>query len=66
ILQEEMRRVVAYLVWKARWWETKVAMRSQASTDESILNGVSAYAWKQASLQRRLAAACVSHWSPPL
>jgi hypothetical protein len=67
ILQEEMRRVVAYLAWKANWWDSRCDLRVPSSgSEKSVLHGVAAYARKQASLQRRLAAACISHWSPSL
>ncbi|KAH6891811.1 hypothetical protein BKA70DRAFT_1119637, partial [Coprinopsis sp. MPI-PUGE-AT-0042] len=52
ILQEEMRRVVAYLAWKANWWDSKASLWSDSLTGCSIRHGVSAYAQKQALLQR--------------
>ncbi|KAH6886031.1 hypothetical protein BKA70DRAFT_1465400 [Coprinopsis sp. MPI-PUGE-AT-0042] len=66
ILQEEMRRTVVYLLWKADWWESRVSLRADAQVDGSVLSGVQGYAWKQAWLLRRLASACVSYWSKPL
>ncbi|KAH6888247.1 hypothetical protein BKA70DRAFT_1443241 [Coprinopsis sp. MPI-PUGE-AT-0042] len=67
ILQEEMRRVVAYLIWKAKWWESRSALRAATlDVDSSVLSGVSAYAQKQGSLLRQLAEATVGYWSPPL
>ncbi|KAH6903662.1 hypothetical protein BKA70DRAFT_1227593 [Coprinopsis sp. MPI-PUGE-AT-0042] len=67
ILQEEMRRVVAYLIWKAKWWESQSTLRAATlDSDSSVLSGVSAYAQKQGSLLRRLAEATVRLWSPPL
>jgi hypothetical protein len=62
-----MRRVVAYLVWKAEWWESRAELRAATmASDSSVFNGVSAYARKQASLLRHLADSSVSLWSPTL
>jgi hypothetical protein len=61
-----MRRVVAYLVWKANWWELKAKLRVASPLEQSTLSGVEAYAWKQAFLMRQLAAKSVAYWTPPL
>ncbi|KAH6897792.1 hypothetical protein BKA70DRAFT_1116038 [Coprinopsis sp. MPI-PUGE-AT-0042] len=66
LLQEEMRRVVAYLAWKADWWDSKVSLHVGTSLDGSILSGVGAYARKQASLLRQLAVSSVTYWKAPL
>ncbi|KAH6869702.1 hypothetical protein BKA70DRAFT_1379599 [Coprinopsis sp. MPI-PUGE-AT-0042] len=63
---EEMRRVVAYLTWKADWWDSKASLHVGTSLDGSILSGVGAYAWKQASLLRQLAEASIAYWKAPL
>jgi hypothetical protein len=66
LLQEEMRRVVAYLVWKAKWWDSKASLQSGGSLDGSVLSGIEAYALKQASLLRQLAASSIAYWKTPL
>jgi hypothetical protein len=64
IVQEEMRRVIAYHEWKALWWRSQVARRSD--TDNSALHGVDAYAEKQAHLSEQLAWRCAEQWLPAL
>ncbi|KAJ2911563.1 hypothetical protein MD484_g8853, partial [Candolleomyces efflorescens] len=64
LVQEEMRRTVAYLHWKADWWQTRAALAPFKSDD--VAHGVTAYAVKQASLCRCLSARFGSVWSPVL
>lgn len=64
IIEEEMCRVIAYHEWKAQWWRSQVARRSD--TDKSRLHGVDAYAEKQAHLSERLAWKYAEHWLPAL
>ena len=64
LIQEEMRRTLAWFEWKAGWWETQSTLREVG--DPSILAGVSAYAYKQADVTRRMAARCARHWLPVL
>lgn len=64
IIQEEMRRVIAYHEWKAQWWRTQNARRSD--TDSDRLHGVAAYAEKQAHLSEQLAQRCAECWLPAL
>jgi hypothetical protein len=61
LLQEEMRRVVAYLYWKGDWWVSQAERRQgQAATD--ILNGLRGYAYRQAAFSRQLATNCLEYW----
>ena len=53
LIQEEMRRVVTYFEFKALEWEEWAKLRMQGNP--SILNGVSAYAHKQAYILREMA-----------
>ena len=62
IIQEEMRRVLAYMEWKASWWEQQATLRKDASLE--ILHGVVAYAYKQAYIARQMAARCAAAWLP--
>jgi hypothetical protein len=64
LIQEEMRRVVMFHEWKAQWWRSQAACRSDA--DRSIIHGVTAYAEKQAHLCESLARGCVTSWLPTL
>jgi len=54
LVQEEMRHVLAWHNYKANEWESQVDQRT--SGDRSILQGVSAYAHKQAHIAHRMAA----------
>lgn len=61
MLQEEMRRVVAFLEWKARWWDER--RESELVADERIYKeGTRAYANKQAALYRRLQTHFRAQW----
>ena len=50
LLQEEMRRVMAYHAWRARWWDDQ-SMRSFGLSDE-LTEGLAAYAQRQAKIFR--------------
>lgn len=52
IVQEEMRRVLAWFEWRGNWWEQQATRRENGQAE--ILQGVAGYAYKQASIQRRL------------
>lgn len=62
ILQEEMRRVIAWFEWRASWWERQATRRVNAQP--GILGGISAYAYKQADLLYRMARRCADDWLP--
>jgi hypothetical protein len=64
LVQEEMRRTVVYLEWKARWWRQQAARRSV--DDESLSQGLYACAERQAHQLDMLAASCVKEWVPLL
>ena len=64
IVQEEMRRVLVYLRWRAEWWRERSSLRSHA--DSSIVSGISGYAHKQAAICSQMAEQCASHWLPYL
>ena len=64
IVQEEMRRVLAWFEWKATWWEAQATQRGNGNDD--ILHGVSAYAFKQAAITLHIAARCAADWLPEL
>jgi len=64
LIQEEMRRVLTYLEFKAVEWEERANGRTHGHP--SILHGVSAYAHKQAHIARRMATRCATDWLPEL
>jgi hypothetical protein len=54
LVKEEMRRVLAFLEWKARGW-TKEGRRERDIRRPDIADGIRAYAAKQASINCALA-----------
>ncbi|PPR08116.1 hypothetical protein CVT24_010770 [Panaeolus cyanescens] len=64
LVEEEMRRVVSYLRWKASWWESQATQRSDADND--VYLGLSAYAHKQALYNHALADHCQLYWTKGL
>ena len=65
LLQEEMRRVVAFLEWKLEDWLGKQNARSTTTT-ASIKSGLQAYARKQAAVYHDLAVSFSNLWRPAL
>ena len=64
LVVEEMHRVLAFLEWKASWWDRQRDAQLNVSTD--ILEGAQAYSSKQAHVNRTLAASFRSRWSTKL
>jgi hypothetical protein len=64
LVQEEMRRVVAYHEWRALWWREQG--RRCKVDDEGTMLGLRAYAEKQASTLLALARDCARQWIPAL
>ena len=62
IIQEEMRRVLAFFEWRSRWWLEQANRR--LGLESSIHSGVVAYAHKQSALCLRMAARCAEYWLP--
>ncbi|KAJ7493739.1 hypothetical protein FB451DRAFT_1387889 [Mycena latifolia] len=54
LLREEMRRVLRYLVWKARWWDSQRRAWGDQIPAE-LAAGLDAYAVRQAALHRGIA-----------
>jgi hypothetical protein len=65
LLQEEMRRVIAFLEWKSTWWGEKAESRLGLVTAD-IQHGIDAYARRQADTYHQLAVSLVSQWLPRL
>jgi len=55
-----MRRVLAFLEWKAGWWDRQ--REAQLNISHEVLQGTHAYAAKQAHINRALAASFEVHW----
>ncbi|KAF9470387.1 hypothetical protein BDN70DRAFT_909531 [Pholiota conissans] len=64
LLKEEMRRVLSFLEWKARWWRDRQSVQSVAAKD--LQDGLASYARRQAAVQDALAARFRSLWKAPL
>ena len=62
IIQEEMRRVIAFFEWRSAWWLEQANRRQ--TLEPSIESGVIAYAHKQSTLCLRMAARCATYWLP--
>jgi hypothetical protein len=62
IIQEEMRRVLAYFEWRSAWWLEKANRR--LNLESSVQSGVVAYAHKQSALCLQMAARYAVYWLP--
>ena len=60
LVKEEMRRVLAFLNWKAVWWTEEGGRDLGVRPD--IADGIRAYAAKQASINRKLAHSFKKRW----
>ncbi|KAG1751487.1 uncharacterized protein EDB91DRAFT_1326886 [Suillus paluster] len=60
LLLEEMRRVMEFLAWQAKWWDERTTLRvAERSAD---VEGLAAYAKRQAAIRRSLAARFRALW----
>jgi urease accessory protein UreF len=60
LLREEMRRVLRYLNWQARWWRDRIEARPDASG--AVQAGVRAFALKQAAWHENLGGFFRTKW----
>ncbi|KAJ7120873.1 hypothetical protein C8R44DRAFT_623095 [Mycena epipterygia] len=60
LLEEEMRRVQRFLLWRSDWWLEQVDQRGL--TEGPQLEGETAYAIRQAGLQSKLCATFAKSW----
>ena len=60
LVSEEMRCVLAFLEWKAGWWDMQQKVQLNVCGD--ILEGAHAYAAKQAHVNRALATSFEVRW----
>ena len=65
LLQEEMRRVIAFLEWTSSSWAGRVGSRL-GSVPADIQRGIDAYARKQANTYHELAVSLANQWLPHL
>ena len=56
IIQEEMRRVIAWFEWKNGWWKAQAGHWEDAISD--VLIGISAYTHKQADIMQCMVMRC--------
>lgn len=59
LLQEEMRRTKDFFAWHADWWEN-IGPTSERRVD--IVEGMRAYAHRQASIRRKMRDWCANAW----
>ena len=64
LIQEEMRRVIAYFAWKAEWWRNQAECRT--CDDAALAEGLQAYAARQVSILENLADSSIQIWQPEL
>ena len=64
LLREEMRRLVEFLNWKARWWTERQTLRPVNNV--ALLEGITSYAIKQTRVQRELGALAQTLFKTPL
>ncbi|KAJ7279177.1 hypothetical protein C8J57DRAFT_1713062 [Mycena rebaudengoi] len=60
LLEEEMRRIVQFLVWRSEWWQEQVGRKGLE--DGAQLEGETAYALRQSTFQASLAASFMGKW----
>ncbi|KAG1788040.1 uncharacterized protein HD556DRAFT_1434199 [Suillus plorans] len=60
LLREEMRRVAAYLLWHAAWWDAQADRRTGLALAE--VEGIRGYAKRQAAVRRDLHDTFLSKW----
>lgn len=60
LVAEEMRRTVAFLDWKSKWWLKQMSQRTNISAD--IQSGLEAYAKRQSMQMNKLAYRFAFQW----
>lgn len=61
LLDEEMRRVLEFCVWKASWWKGKDSLRKDLPGP--LAEGLSGYAAEQADIEERIRTAWTTKWA---
>ncbi|KAF7349139.1 hypothetical protein MVEN_01436100 [Mycena venus] len=62
LVEEEMRRVVQFLRWRAGWWRSLVGLCASMQLDAALREGHAAYAHKQAECMDKIADRFAEHW----
>ena|ERR1700761_7143756 len=62
LLEEEMRRVLQFLHWRAESWRSLVELRAGHQHEETLHEGHAAYAHKQAGYMEGLRAQFEGQW----
>lgn len=60
LLEEEMRRTTAFLLWRSDWWTQQVGRRGLPEGPQ--LEGETAYALRQAAVQSQLVQVFAAEW----
>jgi hypothetical protein len=61
LVVEEMRRTLAFFKWLACEWEKRATFQSE-DMDKTTNRGISAYAYKQATIYRKLVDIFIGDW----
>jgi hypothetical protein len=64
LVSEEMRRVLYFFQWKAEWWASQSALRTDAPI--RVQRGIKAYAAKQVAISHAMAISFAAQWYPTL
>ena len=64
LLNEEMRHILRYFEWKARWWRMRRGLWRDATS--ATRRGIDAYASKQVALVVGMAKSFAKQWYPML
>jgi hypothetical protein len=67
LLDEEMRRVLAFCDWKNVWWKAQIVHRTEGSGEGTVVSpelaeGLSAFAHEQAAMETALATSFAGKW----
>ncbi|KAK0438380.1 hypothetical protein EV421DRAFT_1714308, partial [Armillaria borealis] len=62
LLDEEMRRVISFADWKARWWSERAELRPDASPE--LQEGLKAFALEHAISEGCKKARVAEKWAP--
>jgi hypothetical protein len=62
LVDEEMRRTLQFCRWKENWWRQQVSLRPLDASEPILLEGLKAYAERQAALERSIYVAWETKW----
>ena len=62
-MDEEMRRTLQFCRWKENWWREQVSLRQLDASEHILLEGLKAYAERQAALEHSIYVAWETKWS---